>query len=293
MSSGYSVGDFVAGAEMAQKLHILVKTSADTPSEYEAAMKELVLTQQAFITVSQLSQNQVFLPRNTISAASFLISSSLDTISKFLKRTESLKKSLSSNGPPTIRDSGCRIGWELYGKDELRELREKLHNCLAALNLLLSAANLGHRSILPPSTPSHAPTLDQNDGYTSESTCVDLEVVDLIGEELGSMRSDHQTVNESPKTSAKPSQLKTEFGGRLEAAKSPASSLEKPKTLSSTGGPDHALLERLAVLEKLAAEKKDWESSQAERRKNADFLIRHAESAFGSKLQGKSIPKGI
>lgn len=143
MSSGYSVGDFVAGAGMAQKLYILVKASADAPSEYEAAMKELVVTQQAFITVSQLSQNQVFLPRDTINSASFLISSSLDTISKFLKQTESLKKSLSGNGPPTIRDSGCRIGWEeLYGKDELRELREKLHNCLAALNLLLSAANL-------------------------------------------------------------------------------------------------------------------------------------------------------
>ncbi|KAK0664539.1 hypothetical protein QBC41DRAFT_197057, partial [Cercophora samala] len=142
MSFGCSVGDFIAGAGMAQKLCLLMTTSSDASAEYQAAMKEIHLIQQAFIHVGQLSERHVSLPRDTVNSAAFLISSTLDTMSKFLKRTEDLKESSSTSEPPNIRDSWCRIGWAIYGKDELEELREKLHNCLAALNLLLSAANL-------------------------------------------------------------------------------------------------------------------------------------------------------
>ncbi|KAK0710430.1 hypothetical protein B0T21DRAFT_77654 [Apiosordaria backusii] len=141
MSFGYAIGDFIAGAVMAHKLIQLMTTSSDACTEYQEAMKELRLIQQAFITVSQLGETEVALPRHTVNSASFLIMSSMDIISRFLKRTEHLKKSLSTSGPPAISDSWCKVGWALYGKEELRDLRDKLHNSLAALNLLFSAAN--------------------------------------------------------------------------------------------------------------------------------------------------------
>ncbi|KAK4172856.1 hypothetical protein QBC36DRAFT_68346 [Triangularia setosa] len=290
MSFGYAIGDFIAGAGMAHKLIRLMATSSDACSEYQDAMKELRLIQQAFINVSQISQTDVALPRDTVNSASFLVMSSMDTISKFLQRTEHLKKSLSASGPPAIRDSWCKVGWALYGKDELKELRDRLHSSLTALNLLFSAANYSCRPV--PASIAQFQVLD-NEGYSSgtmsETTCVDLEVVDLIQADM------------SLKALPKPVKSVVQPRKGVKGLKS-KSKLLKPAPPALEGRDDQAtqdaeatLLERLAHLEKMAEDKTNWEARQAEWRKNvedlaqlkAEIKIQNAEIALRSQLEAE------
>ncbi|KAK0738146.1 hypothetical protein B0T18DRAFT_291931, partial [Schizothecium vesticola] len=142
MSFGYSVGDFVAGANLA---YTLIRVMAETQSaseEYHEAMTELCGIQQAFIHVSHITRSSI-LPQATLNSASFIVLSSMEIIARFLERTREYRKRFESKagGVGGISSSSwCKVGWSLYKRDELRSLRDSLHCRLVAVNTLFAAA---------------------------------------------------------------------------------------------------------------------------------------------------------
>lgn len=135
MSFGYSVGNFIAGANLSYRLIRCLSDSRGACMEYQEAIAELGSIQQAFLQVSQMRADSR-ISQSTINAASHIVISSMEIIGRFLERTRNYQKRLSSG------DGWTKIGWTLFKKEELRSLRDSLHVKLSAVNTLLSVANL-------------------------------------------------------------------------------------------------------------------------------------------------------
>ena len=142
MSFGYSVGDFIAGANLTYRLiHALSETQGAT-LEYQEALRELSSIQQTFLQVSQMRSSSV-LSQATINAASHIVISSLEIIGNFLERTKVYQRRLSDgSGRSVVADSWRKVGWALFKKEELKCLRDSLHMKLTAVGVLLSTAQL-------------------------------------------------------------------------------------------------------------------------------------------------------
>ncbi|CAH0016426.1 unnamed protein product [Clonostachys rhizophaga] len=93
MSFGYSVGDFIAGANITYRLIRILADSSGASEEYQEAMLELSAMQQAFLQVSQMTQNPV-IPQATVNSASHIVMSAMDIISHFLDRSRRYQKKL-------------------------------------------------------------------------------------------------------------------------------------------------------------------------------------------------------
>ena len=142
MSFGYSVSDFIAGANLACQLIYALSRTQGACLEYQEAMQELGAIQQTFLQVSQLKAANI-ISQSTLNGASHIILSSMKIIENFLNRTRGYEKRLSGNSPRSlVADSWCRVGWALFKKEELEKLNETLRGKLAAVNLLLSIACL-------------------------------------------------------------------------------------------------------------------------------------------------------
>ena len=110
-------------------------------------MLELSAMQQAFLQVSQMTQNPVS-PQATVNSASHILMSAMDIISHFLDRSRRYQKKLgggtssSGNEGPMSRMEGrwAKVGWSLFKKGELKDLRDRLHSGLSSIQLLLSAS---------------------------------------------------------------------------------------------------------------------------------------------------------
>lgn len=145
MSFGYSVGDFIAGAELTYKLICVLKDSRGASMEYQQTMHDLSAMQQAFLQVDRLRHNPA-IPQATFNSMSHIVMSATDVISRFLKKSRDLKKSLGDDRDQQYQrttsdifnDSLVKIGWVLFKKDELKELRDALHSRLSSISLLLS-----------------------------------------------------------------------------------------------------------------------------------------------------------
>ena len=142
MSFGYSVGDCVAGANLTYRLIRALSETQGSSHEFQEAMGELSSLQQTFLLISQMKPSPL-LDRATINAASHIVLSSMELIGDFFKRTESYRKRLSGAvSSPSYASSWQKIGWALFKREELKQLRDILHTKLGHINLLLSAANL-------------------------------------------------------------------------------------------------------------------------------------------------------
>ena len=141
MSFGFSVGDFIAGAELAYKLIRALSNSQGSTIEYQDAIQELSCIQQTFLHVGQLHASNL-LCQATLNAISYIVDSSREVIARFLDKTEKYRKSLSSNGlgASLARDSWRKIGWSLFKKQELVDLKNTLRTRLMAINILVSTA---------------------------------------------------------------------------------------------------------------------------------------------------------
>lgn len=78
----------------------------------------------------------------TLNAISYTVDSSREVMARFLEKTEKYRRSLSRNGLRTslTRDSWRKIGWSLYKKQELVDLKTTLQTKLMAINILVSTA---------------------------------------------------------------------------------------------------------------------------------------------------------
>jgi len=141
MSFGFSVGDIISAANLTYRLIKALHGSQDAGEEYRAAINELGCVQQALIRVSCLGSNKDF-PQATFESASCIIMGSMDIIKSFLDRTKKYDRRLGGLGTPGFAQGLRKVGWTLFKEEDMKKLREALHARLAALGVLLAAANL-------------------------------------------------------------------------------------------------------------------------------------------------------
>lgn len=142
MSFGYSVGDFLSGANLTYQLIRALSESNGASIEYQEAIAELGAMQQTFLQVSRMKvTNNV--SQATINAASHIVLSSMEIIGDFLMRTERYREKMCgrrSKNP--LSDSWQKMGWVLFKKDELKLLRDSLQLKLSSISVLLATAHL-------------------------------------------------------------------------------------------------------------------------------------------------------
>ncbi|KAI1175817.1 hypothetical protein F4777DRAFT_297499 [Nemania sp. FL0916] len=176
MSFGFSVGDIIAGANLAHKLIRAMTETRGASIEYQEALAELCGIQQVFIQITQLTRNEM-LPKSTLNALAQIIMPSMTIIADFLDRTKHYQTKLSREGG-RLGSSWCKMGWALFRRDELQLLRDTLHARLSAINTLLAAANhLPSQSLpaLPDSIAQFEVTenpIDYDNEFTDEAKAV-------------------------------------------------------------------------------------------------------------------------
>ena len=138
MSFGYSIGDFIAGANLTYQVIHALSSSRGACIEYQEAINELGCMQQAFLQVGHLKQSHSICPATT-NAVSYLVISSMEIIGKFLERTKFYQRRLSENHSGRA-GSWQKIGWTLFKKNELVQLKDTLHMKLHAVSVLLSTS---------------------------------------------------------------------------------------------------------------------------------------------------------
>lgn len=143
MSFGFSVGDFIAGANLAYQLLCTLPDSQGSSKEDQEVIQELGCVQQTFLHVEQMHSCNLF-SKATLNAISYIINSSVEVMSNFFARTEKYRRSLSGNNgghSSLYMDSWRKVGWSLFKKDELAGLRDTLQTRLTAISILVSTAS--------------------------------------------------------------------------------------------------------------------------------------------------------
>ena len=140
MSFGFSVGDFVAAANLAYKLVLALSESSGSSMEYQQLIQDLSCVHRTLLQVEQMKgANQ--LNQSTINALIYQVNSTKIPMQAFLEKTEKYRKALGGGGSSTImKDSWRKIGWSLHKKEEVKALRDLLQLRLLSMNVLLSTA---------------------------------------------------------------------------------------------------------------------------------------------------------
>ena len=132
----------MAGANLTYRLIRALSDSKGASIEYQEAIQELGSMQHAFLSVSQMRASNI-LPQSTINAVSHIVLSSVQLIGDFLERTKRYREKLcASQELGSISNSWQKVGWALFGSEELRSLRNALHTRLTSIGTLLSVARL-------------------------------------------------------------------------------------------------------------------------------------------------------
>jgi hypothetical protein len=87
MSFGYSIGDFIAGANLSYRLVQALSDTQCASVEFREAPMELGCLQQTFLQVGRMLSNPN-LSAATINAAAHIVLSSITLIGEFLTKTE-------------------------------------------------------------------------------------------------------------------------------------------------------------------------------------------------------------
>jgi hypothetical protein len=142
MSFGYGVGDFIAGANLSYRLVKALSETQGASLEYQEAITEIASLQQAFLQVSQMRASST-LQQATINMAGEIVMSSIKLIGAFLDKTQKYRERLCSRRPgSSVGDSWQKMGWVLFKKEELRQLKDALHMKLSHISLLFSTAQM-------------------------------------------------------------------------------------------------------------------------------------------------------
>ncbi|KAI1376902.1 hypothetical protein F4677DRAFT_445220 [Hypoxylon crocopeplum] len=151
MSFGYSVGDFLGGANLTYRLIRTLSDSRGACAEYQEAVTELRLMEDAFIQAGNLVRSNMF-TRDVINGVACIVLSSAEIIEKFFDRTQDLQRRL-GHGRNHIESSWSKVGWQFFGKDELRTLKKQLHERLTSINTLIATAS--YRIEMPPAVTQY------------------------------------------------------------------------------------------------------------------------------------------
>lgn len=140
MSFGYSLGDFITGANLSYRLLEALSSSRGPTQEYQEAVIEIGAIYQTFLQVGRMTSNPT-LNHATINAASFIVLSSMSIMDEFLAKTQGYRERLCGRTTGnSLSDNWQKMGWVLFKKEELRALKEALHIKLSSISVLLATA---------------------------------------------------------------------------------------------------------------------------------------------------------
>jgi hypothetical protein len=122
MSFGFSVGDFIAGANLALRVYQSLSDAAGSSSEYQKVSKELFVVHRVLVQVEQLrARNQ--LAQSTLNALLFLTNGLNEAMESFMQRLSQYTESLQAGGSGNILKDAFRKGkWSLHMPGEVRSL---------------------------------------------------------------------------------------------------------------------------------------------------------------------------
>ena len=140
MSFGFSVGDFVAAAQLAHKLGTALSDSKGSSPEYRQLAAQLNIVHKVLLQVEQMrASNQ--LEDTTIHAILFVVGCANEEMDGFLIRNgkygESFKKGGSGN---MVVDGVRKISWNSNMAGEVRKLKDSLLMMLLSINCLIALA---------------------------------------------------------------------------------------------------------------------------------------------------------
>ncbi|KAI1660283.1 hypothetical protein F4813DRAFT_351563 [Daldinia decipiens] len=140
MSFGFSVGDILAGAELAYKLCKSLSDTKGASSDYQELIAHLNIVHKVLIEVDKLQGANQF-AQATINAILFTVNSTNEAIETFLTQYETYEESLRQGGSGNIFKDVYKKGkWATQMPDKVRDLKGTLSTLLAAINCLVSMA---------------------------------------------------------------------------------------------------------------------------------------------------------
>ncbi|KAI1802395.1 hypothetical protein F4811DRAFT_401980 [Daldinia bambusicola] len=140
MSFGFSVGDILAGAQLAYTLCKSLSEAKGSSSDYQELIAQLNVVHKVLIQVDELrAANQ--LAQATVNALLFTINATNEAIETFLIQYETYEDSLRRRGSGNIVKDVYKKGkWATQMPDKVRDLKATLSTMLAATNCLVSLA---------------------------------------------------------------------------------------------------------------------------------------------------------
>ncbi|KAH8749657.1 hypothetical protein BGZ57DRAFT_130946 [Hyaloscypha finlandica] len=178
MSLQYSLGDFIAGANMTYRLIRALSETKGACMEYQEAMSELGALQQTFLQVGYLRPSHT-LSQATINAAAYIVLSSVELIGEFLRKTQKYRQRFTRAGPGNaVSDSWQKMGWVLFKREELKALKDALHLRLTNIGVLLSTAQIHSKIplIVTQFEDKNSVRPSYSEGHATEGTDIGVSV---------------------------------------------------------------------------------------------------------------------
>jgi len=142
MSFGFSVGDFIAGAELVVKVVEAFSKTKGASSEYQSLVSDLNISQRTLLQLQSMQGENIFC-QGTLNEIKYLVESGKKDMDEFLKRNEKYQESLRDGGSGSaVKDGIRKIGWSFSRPKVVKELRSSLQLKMNTLNVLVSAAIL-------------------------------------------------------------------------------------------------------------------------------------------------------
>ncbi|KAI1465809.1 uncharacterized protein F4812DRAFT_113077 [Daldinia caldariorum] len=140
MSFGFSVGDILAGAQLAYTLCKSLSEIQGASNDYQELIAQLNVVHKVLVHVDELrAANQ--LPPATVNALLFTINTTNEAIDTFLTQYETYEESLRRGGSGNMVIDVYKKGkWATQMPDKVRDLKGTLSTMLAATNCLVSLA---------------------------------------------------------------------------------------------------------------------------------------------------------
>ena len=149
MSFGYNAGDFITVATLAWKLSTAVRSARGASESYRDLIQELELTARSLYAAGQLLET-AGLPASVANCIRHGLSRCHSNLRKLGLIVKKYQKSM---GTPTAQQGNWysrlavqaglkKIAWELYGKEDINEIRQNIKSGIMEIGLVLDACGL-------------------------------------------------------------------------------------------------------------------------------------------------------
>lgn len=142
-----SFGDILALIDLAIQVHNALSSSAGASEDYRALVSELhsfsqlLQNVQTIHTLTRHSSDGGPPPASLQNAIHFALERSKTLLNAICAKIAGYQKSLRRGGSGNMmKDSWRKIGWTLFKKDEILEMRRRLGDCTQSLTAHLSVS---------------------------------------------------------------------------------------------------------------------------------------------------------